>query len=220
MLVAGVVLGVLLGPAVLGRLAPNVYDPMFVGSGNTAALEEAQDALEDFQTNPDTRQDLIEEVMAQYELLDPDDPSTTVAREEHLMRLTNRFADEEDALKQAVVTEAGQVMVRQKQHRDKLSGMTTILLLIVVALFAAEAILSPQRDELEAGRATLPPALARLVTVRYALMAGWLLIMLAQPHWLRGIDPVFGALLLAVVLIAGLIPLGKKHTQTTSDPFA
>ena len=36
------------------------------------------------------------------------------------------------------------------------------------------------------------------------------MLMLAQPIWLKGIDIIFGGLLLAVVLVAGLVPLGKK----------
>lgn len=35
-------------------------------------------------------------------------------------------------------------------------------------------------------------------------------VMLAQPIWLKNIDLTFGILLLVIVLIAGLVPLGKK----------
>lgn len=210
MLVAGVVLGLLLGPTVLGRFAPQVYDPMFVGSGDTSEVDAARAELEDFRSNDDKRQAIIDEVMAQYELVGGDDDSVAIARDEQLMAISNRFADEEASLREAVMLAQGEVSMRRQSHLDKLAGMSTVMVLLVVLLFAAEAILSPQRDELEDGRAELSPVLSRLVTVRYGLIAGWLMLMLAQPHWLRGIDPWFGGLLLVVVLVAGLVPLGKK----------
>lgn len=210
MLVAGVVLGVLLGPAVLGRLAPPQYDTMFVGSGDTTALDAAQADLDDFLTNEERRQEKINDIIAQYELVGSDDDSIAIAKEEQLFALTNQFADEEQALRDAMVSAMGEVSVRQQAYRDKLLGMSTVMLLLIVVLLAAEAILSPQRDEIEAGKTRLPPALSRLITVRYGLAAGWLMLMLAQPVWLRGIDPIFGGLLLVVVLVAGLVPLGKR----------
>lgn len=212
MLVAGVVIGVLLGPAVLDRFAPHLYDPMFVGSGDTTERDEAEQALYNFLNDEDVRLDRIEQIMAQYELVGDEDDSITIARDEQIANLTNAFADEQDSLKDALLEAVGVVEDRKRVHRDKLSGMATAMLLLVVLLFAAESIISPQRDELEKGQAKLPPALSRLVTVRYGLMAGWLMLMLAQPAWLRGIDPVFGGLLLIVVLAAGLVPLGKKAT--------
>lgn len=210
MLVAGVVLGVLLGPAVLGRLMPDQHDVLFVGSGDTGALEQAQAELEDFLTNTERREAKINEIIAQYELVGAEDDSIAIAKEEQIVALTNSFADEEEALRGAVVLAQGEVEVRRQTQREKLSGMAMAMLLAIAALFATESILSPQRDELEQGRAALSPMLSRLVTVRYGLMAGWLLLMLAQPIWLRGIDPIFGGLLLAVVLVVGLVPLGKK----------
>lgn len=210
MLVAGVVLGVILGPAVLGRLAPTFYDPMFVGSGDTADLQAAEAELDSFVNDEDRRIEEINKVMAQFERIDGANDSMAVAQAEQLTALTHHFADQEQARRDAVVQAAGVIEARKQTHLAKLSGMATAMLLLVVMLFAGESILSPQRDEIEQGKANIPPALARLVTIRYALMAGWLMLMLAQPAWLRGIDPIFGGLLLAVVLLAGLVPLGKQ----------
>ena len=108
------------------------------------------------------------------------------------------------------VTEPCAAALIAKERPDIVSVTTQSQYRAEVILFAAEAILSPQRDELEQGKATLPPALSRLITIRYGLAAGWLMLMLAQPIWLKGIDVVFGGLLLAIVLVAGLVPLGKK----------
>ena len=56
MLVAGVLLGVLLGPAVLGRVAPQLYDPMFLGSGDMTELDAARAELNAFIAGDDTDQ--------------------------------------------------------------------------------------------------------------------------------------------------------------------
>ena len=213
MLVAGVVLGLVLGPTVLGQFAPQFYDPMFVGSGDTAELDAARADLDDFKTNSDRREAKINEIIAQYKLVGSDDDSIAIAKDEQLVALTNAFADEQEALEQVLLSAQGEVTFRRQAHLDKLSGMATVILLLVVLLFAAEAIVSPQRDEIEDGQAELSPLLSRLVTVRYGLMAGWLILMLAQPHWLSGIDPWFGGLLLLVVVVAGLVPLGKRASN-------
>lgn len=213
MLVAGVVLGVLLGPAVLGRFAPQVYDQMFIGSGDLTELDQAQAELDDFLSNADTRQAIIDKVIKQYEAFSEEDTSIKTARDEQLMEINNRFADEQQALQSNVDTVRIPILANQQAHRQKLQGMVTMMLLLIVLILVAEAILSPQRDELEEGKTTLPPALSRLITIRYGLAAGWLLLMLAQPVWLKGIDLTFGVLLLVIVLLAGLMPLGKKESN-------
>ena len=210
MLVAGVLLGVLLGPAVLGRLAPQAYDQMFLGSGDTSGLETAQTGLDGFLSGEsEDYQKRIHDKVAQIGLLE-EGGSARLQEEDFLLQLQNEYADalqeHQDKVSQARVP----ILANQQSHREKLSGMATMMLLLIVVILAAEAILSPTRGEAESGQTTLPPALSRLVTIRYGLASGWLMLMLAQPVWLRGIDVVFGVLLLAVVLLAGLVPLGKK----------
>ena len=209
MLVAGVLLGVLLGPAVLGRIAPEIYDPMFLGSGDMTELDSARTELDDFISGNDADQ-RIADIMRQAEALGEDDDSASASAQDQIAAIMNGFADRQAELENAVELARVPILANQQTHREKLSGMATMMLLLIVLLFAAEAILSPQRDEIEAGKAALPPALSRLITIRYGLASGWLMLMLAQPTWLRGIDAVFGGLLLVVVLIAGLVPLGKK----------
>ena len=209
MLVAGVLLGVLLGPAVLGRIAPEIYDPMFLGSGDMTELDSARTELDDFISGNDADQ-RIADIMRQAEALGEDDDSASASAQDQIAAIMNGFADRQAELENAVELARVPILANQQTHREKLSGMATMMLLLIVLLFAAEAILSPQREEIESGRASLPPALSRLITIRYGLASGWLMLMLAQPTWLRGIDAVFGGLLLVVVLIAGLVPLGKK----------
>jgi len=209
MLVAGVLIGVLLGPAVLGNAAPDIYDQMFMGSGDTAELEEARDELDRFLNAADARIARIESILEQAEVLGEGD-SAHAATQQQITVLTNEFANEQERLEQNVEAARVPILANQQQHREKLQGMATMMLLLIVLILAAESILSPQRDELEAGKAKLPPALSRLITIRYGLAAGWLMLMLAQPVWLKNIDFIFGGLLLAIVLLAGLVPLGKK----------
>jgi len=209
MLVAGVLLGVLLGPAVLGRVAPQLYDPMFMGSGDMSALDEARTELDAFISGDDS-DERIADIMKQAEVLGDDGDSAQASTQEQITAIMNGFANKQADLKDAVELAKIPVLANQQAHREKLSGMATVMLLLIVLLFAAEAILSPQRDEIEAGKASLSPALSRLITIRYGLAAGWLMLMLAQPVWLRGIDVMFGGLLLVVVLLAGLVPLGKR----------
>lgn len=218
MLVAGVMLGVMLGPAVLGRLAPQAYDTMFLGSGDTAPLEEATNELNRFLTDEDTRIARIEGILKQAAILGEGD-SAQAATQQQISVLMNDFADEQERLEANIDAARLPILANQQAHREKLSGMLTMMLLLIVVILAAEAILSPQRDELESGKTTLPPALSRLITIRYALAAGWLMLMLAQPVWLKNIDLTFGGLLLAVVLVAGLAPLGKQQ-KTTTDSHA
>lgn len=207
MLVAGVVLGILLGPAVLGRVAPQVYTPLFVDGGQTAEVQAAQEAIRAFEGENFAHQLRIQAIIEQYAAVADAGDSAMIGRDEQIRELNDARAADRDQLDQQLEAAHALVMGR---HLDKLSGMATAMLLMVVVLFAAESILSPQRDEVSAGRAELSPLLSRLVTVRYALAAGWLMVMLAQPVWLRGIDPWFGGLLLLVVLIAGLVPLGRR----------
>lgn len=209
MLVLGVVLGVLLGPAVMGRLAPDLYDPMFLGSGDITTLQEAQAELDRFLNDADTRQARIDDILKQAQALGKGD-SAQISTEEQIFALTNAFAEEQASLQANIDAARVPILANQQAHRDKLSGMATMMLLIIVIIFAAESILSPHRDELEQGKITLPPALSRLITIRYGLAAGWLMLMLAQPAWLKGIDLAFGGLLLGVVLVVGLVPLGKQ----------
>ena len=247
MLVAGVVLGVVLGPAVLGRFAPDLYDPLFENTGDLSDVREARAALADLDTGEiniaqtdqakaaieafdqanQLRQQRIEAVREKFKLIGEVDGSTATARDEQIatikaeqemdvarlqQRLIGIKQETRDAMLFSVAQAERKVQDRREAHHDKLLAMATVMLLLIVVLHTAEAILSPQRNEIEEGRAILPPVLSRLITVRYALMSGWLMLMLAQPIWLKAIGQVlwFGVLLLAVVLLAGLVPLGKR----------
>lgn len=215
MIVAGIVLGVVLGPAVLGKVVPNLYDRAFVGSGDTTELDAAVDARDAFYNDADTRNATRQRIIDQHRLIMDDGDSAEVAMEEQLVALSNRFADEEEALKLGVVIAEQPVNGRRDAHAQRLAGLATTLLLALCIAFAVESIMGPPTGE--RGRAVeLPAALARLVTVRYALIAIWVALMLAQPAPLKQVANhlPFAALLVAVIIVAGFVPLGKRASGT------
>jgi len=214
MIVAGILLGVILGPAVLGRLAPKAYDSAFVGSGDTTEFDAALLALEEFKSDISTREQKIRELIEQYEAVGEPGDSIMVAQEEHKMRLINGFAEEEVALNATVEELQVPILFSQSQHAEKLAGLATLLLLALGVVFAIESIMGPASNERDKTLA-LPPMLARLVTVRYALMASWLTLMIAQPAPLRRIadHAAFAVILIAVIVVVGFVPLGKRAAE-------
>lgn len=209
MIVAGILLGVLLSPAALGRFAPDFYDRVFIGSGDLTEFNAAREALQAFDRGGPEREKLLDDIIQQYAAVGEPGDSVMTARDEQLTQITNRFADERESHVADLISAEGPVVLRREEHARKLQGIATTLLLTLAVVFAVESILGPPSDQ-RRRRIVLPPTLGRLVTIRYALIAGWLLLMLAQPASLRQISPAFGIILVAVVLVAGLVPLGKK----------
>jgi preprotein translocase subunit SecF len=180
LLVAGIVLGVLMGPAVLGRLAPTIYRDAFVGGADLtqqiaekiADAEQQIRTLQDIGTTPAA-------IVEQSNLRD--------------LQLVKLRAQREQA---------------QRDHLAKLIGLTTALMLAVIAIMMLEALVSP---ETKAGRpTTVPPALGRLVAARYALTAMWLAVVIAQPALLARLPVAFAGLLIVVAVAVALVPLGPR----------
>lgn len=90
LLIAGIVLGVLLGPAVLGRLAPTVYEDTFVGGAEQRQL------LEDNQSAVEEQAQTLEEIGV-----------TDAAIPEHLMQIKQQQIAWEVARQQHLTTLAG-----------------------------------------------------------------------------------------------------------------
>ncbi|MEM9019691.1 MAG: hypothetical protein AAGC44_03935 [Planctomycetota bacterium] len=213
MLVAGMALGILLGPAVLGKASPGLYDKLFIGTGDTRELDQAKQNMADFEENNDYSE-RVAKVNKQAEFFDPND-STALSVKEEILRLTNEYAlerEEHQALfQEALIT----IELRRNEHTEKLEGLVTLLLLLTVVVMLVEPLLSPSRSELdETGRAEIPAALPRLITLRYALIAGWVSFALAKPVWLLSISPVFAIILAALVGVAAFVPLGKSKPSS------
>jgi len=181
LLVAGIVLGVLLGPAVLGRAAPGVYRDVFVGGG--AYLRELAEENEKTQR--------------QIEALE----STGVTEEAIPEQVLGR--------EQQLVVLKAQLEQAQRQRMGELTGWTTALMLAVIAVMMVESLIGPEVKAGVAAKVS--PAVGRLVTARYALASLWIAIVLARPQLLTQTPILFAAGLVVVALGAALVPMGKKR---------
>lgn len=180
-MIAGIVLGVLLGPAVLGRVAPDVYRDVFVGGG-----EYLHQLTEE---NEKTRQQL--EALQDTGVTEEAIPEHVLGREQELVVLK------------------AQLDAAQRQRIGELTGWTAALMLAVIAVMMVESLVSPDLEAGVAAK--VPPAVGLLVTARYALAALWIAIVLARPQLLTQVPILFAAGLVIVALGAALMPLGKKQ---------
>ena len=88
------------------------------------------------------------------------------------------------------------------RHLERLRALLSALVLAVVAVMLMEA---------------LPWAFARLAAARYALLAVWIAITMAQPRLLRGTSALFVLLLIAMVLFASHVRLGRRPVPTANE---
>ena len=187
LLIAGIVLGVLLGPAVLGRLAPAVYEDAFVGGAELAQQIGEQIAATE----------------AQIRTLDGTGVTPTA--------ITEQLGQQDIQLIQL----RAQLQQAQRDHLTTLAGWTTSLMLAVIAVMMIESLISPVPPDTSntqtQGRLVVSPAMGRLVAARYALCAVWIAIMLAQPKLLSQLPIVFAGLLIVVSVAAALVPLGPSR---------
>jgi hypothetical protein len=182
LLIAGIVLGVLLGPALLGRVAPSVYQDVFVGGGEFTQQIAEEQAKTDKQLEALTDIGVTEAAI----------PEQALAGGQHLILLQARRDQ------------------AQRDRLSELTGWTSALMLAVIAVMMIESLVSPDVSAGKAMR--VPPALGRLVTARYALAALWITVVLAQPALLKQLPILFVGSLVVVALAAALVPLGKKES--------
>jgi len=181
LLVGGILLGVILGPAVLGRVAPDAYNCVFVGGRDLTNQIQAQQATtaEQLQT--------LEQIGA-----------TDAAIPEQLMGRESQ---------QAVLL--AQLQQVQQARQAQWSGWATAIMLAVISMMMLEALAGP--DLRGDGPTEVSPALGRLVTSRYALTGLWLTVVIAQPKLLAQLPVIFAGLLILVAAGAALMPMGKKE---------
>ena len=179
LLVGGIVLGVLVGPAVMGRLAPSLYQELFVGGAQLS-----QQLL-----------DQQNQTANQLELLEQTDV-TDVALAEQLALGQSQQAVIEAQLQQA-----------QQQRLMYWSGLASAIVLAVIAMMMIEALVAPDIHKDKA--AAVPPALSRLVSARYALVGLWIAVVLAQPRLLSQLPVLFAAGLILLAAASALVPMGK-----------
>ena len=176
LLALGIVLGVLIGPQVLGRWAPAAYDRLFVGGG------QAQRELDDFDRH----------VSEELRRLNGTGATKTAIEEKAAELLKDRAEKSErrDA--------------NLRQHAAWLAGQMNALLLALLVFMIVEAVTDPASAWGARFR-------NRLATVRYALMALWLALLLGQQQWLRDVPLAFLALLVVVALLAAVVPLRRRE---------
>jgi hypothetical protein len=172
LLILGLLAGFALGPGILGSLAPDLYDRLFVGSG--PGLQQVQQVE-------------TERLQLRQKLIDTGVTDTAV---QEFDRQT--AAQLRDTI--------GPVMLARQQHRQQLDARLHALLLAVLAVVVLEALLPPAAADHR----------ARLATARYALLALWLAITLAEPSALNRVSLLFVALVIAVALVAALVPLRRR----------
>jgi hypothetical protein len=188
-LAAGLVLGIVLGPSVLGRLAPQAYASLFGTAGVRAQLDQAR-------TDSDAK---LREL------------ATQGATDEQIGQLTVQRDQQLQMLESAVT---GQMNARAVQ-------LMLGLLVAMAVTFVAEAAWSPvprrNRDRNprpdDGEQMVLSPWTSRLTTVRYALLAGVLAVLLARPPLFEQTPWLFTALIVAVAFGAAALPLSKRQTK-------
>lgn len=162
LLVAGVVAGVLLGPGVFGRLAPEAYDEVFPPSIQTVGLQ-----LVELEKKLAANRELLRQIGA----TDAAISDLEAQRPEKRTELEARF-----------------------DRASRSAGRTTSLLVALVVTMILEAAIGAHRVR------------RRLTQARYALLAIWVALILAQPAVLSGISLPFVAMLTLIVLIAAVVP--------------
>lgn len=186
MLAAGVALGLLLSSAILGQFAPDAYDAIFIGGSEQAAQ--------------------LEQLLGE---------------QEHALRLLRETgvtaaAADELALeheRQAAPLRAQLQLVRA-EHANWLAARMNALIIALAVVLVVEVLVGPQRGTAGRDVSVVRPAVHRLVSVRYALLALWIAIAIARPTSLRDVPLLFTAMVIVVALAAGLVPLGKQRVAS------
>ncbi len=193
LVIAGVLLGLLMGPAVLGRVAPGAYDAMWTGptARNLARTLQESDAA----------------VSQELERM-RGTGVTEAAIEEHRTERRRDLAPLHRAVEQA--------------RDQRAAGLSLAVWLVLALVMVAETLQSPQPRSDRA--VAVRPAAGRLITIRYALLALWLAILLARPTLFEPLRQpgmvVLIVLMIVVALVAGFVPLGPRRSSPGPDAEA
>jgi hypothetical protein len=185
LLLVGAIVGILLGPLVLGQVSPSAFRSLFVG--DTQRAEIFQDEI----ARIDTELQRIASVAADVDVT----PAAVTEMRDELQRQR----------------ELASATLRLELWRLEVGQASALLIALVIVLLVVaifEAVISPKPSE--RGRAVLTPVQQRVTTIRYAVLAGVLAIVLARPALLAEVSWVFVVLLLAVIAVAGFVPLGRR----------
>ena len=185
LLITGILAGLILGPNVLGQFLPGIYDKVFLGS------LDAQVQSDIFEQ--DTEQQRTQ-LNARLKATGVTEDAIAEAIAELVAQRETQAAAHRDA-----------IIVARAQRLDFLRDRLTTLVLATLAIMILETVLAPGG----VGSARANRTLSRLATIRFAFMAVWIALIMAQPALLRSVPIVFAALLVAVGLAAAFVPLSK-----------
>ena len=126
--------------------------------------------------------------------------ATTYAVSRDRLAATGVTGEALDELEQQHLAEvqpiAAEIAGRYEARLALLRSIMSATVIAVLAVMVIEAVVTPSRQ-------------AGLATARYALLAVWVAVALAQPRLVADLPVVLTAGLIVVALAAGLMPLGR-----------
>jgi hypothetical protein len=229
LLVIGIVLGILIGPRVLGSFSPATYDKWFVGTAElqnelTGAMRQVTDKLNAFNEQTAERQAKLRASGASPEaMLELNRALRTelkaIVLEERVIKArylggpVPRSADELPLPNQPAGTDElmvdGKILKAERAHLDWLAARLTAIILATAVMMVLETLIDPRPRVID-GAAFWPRLRNGLATARYALMAVWVALALARPLVLLRVPGVFFLLLVLVAVAVAAVPLRRR----------
>lgn len=230
LLATGLVLGVVLGPPVLGTLSPAAYVGLFGGTEAATALDEVNEQAALARAQAREQLGLEPEFQPRPAPLAGADGAAGAAGAagpDGVAGADGVAADPARARAEAQYRQVDEVLARTQQARARAVQNTMDaqavewllgLLMALAAVFVAEVLVAPEPPVSRGGSGgfsergvVVPPALRRLVTIRYALLAVALTLVLARTTLYELVPWPFVFALLAVATVAAWAPLGRRE---------
>lgn len=178
-LVLAIVIGLSLGPMVLGRFAPRLYDYLFVGSGNALVDEVDEAVAEEIDEAIDAdREKLVESGVSDQAVEEFDDHQKVLS---------------DEAKEDSLATEQERKNARRHWFALRMHGML-LAVVVVMMLEVLTGWFKGVRSRMFRGR---------LIQGRYLVMSAWLVLFFAQPGMYVEVSPWFVVLLVLVMVAAG-----------------
>ena len=191
LLVVGLLLGILAGPAVFGRWAPDQYEHFFANDLKAQRIEAMADLREISKLNAvqSNRQEVARAL------------AETGVTPEAIDEAADAVNADIAKLQQPIIDDLRQRQVNLEAGASANLGRLLTLVLLLLGAALLETLWAPEAITIR----------RRLITVRFALLALLLAYVAAQPAWLiEVVDPVFtGALIVAVVVVA-IVPISRR----------
>jgi len=183
LLIAGLVIGLAMCPWIMGRMMPDdSFQKWYFGGG------EEYDALKTF---------ILDQAVAVKKEKD-DVKEKLEATGVTPAAIDEAFGRIEDRAKADRLPHTQALSAARDRHTAWLVGLVSALVMAAALIMFIEPVFEP--------KGAAAAIRKRLVIGRYVLIAAWIAVTLAQPGYLAGLSPVFVILLVAVALLAALLP--------------